>query len=358
MSTSRRIVESVLSACVACHVLLAPGVSAQEPSVADGQNQSTTVDPDKLAEAKQHFQLGLNHLRDPEGERIEPAYLEFKRTYELSGSPRVLGNIGYCAMKLELYDEAVAAYREYIAKVPGIDPVERQQIDQDLVMMTTGATTLVVRFSGPGEWTLLDERIPVQGASVKNSYGPYAQETSLLIHPGHHLVRLFVDNEEQGSFEFNSTSSQTQSHGFEPRPPEPVKPEIVASPQPAPVSPPPSAPPASYLAPIVTLSVGGAMLVGGAVTGLLALGKMKDLEKRCPNDTCEDDGYKSDVNSSRTLGTVTDVLLFGGGAVAVGGATWLLLTRSSNSVRALAKHKSITAYCGPGKCSLGVRGRF
>ena len=332
---------------------------AQAPSP-DAAGDATAPAADKLAEAKLHFQLGLNHLRDPEGERVEPAYLEFKRTYELSGSLRVLGNIGYCAMKLERYAEAVAAYREYLEKVPNIDPVERQQIDQDLLMMTDGASTIVVRFSEPGEWTLVDERIPVRGDPIKNSYGPYQDEVSLLVHSGHHVVRLYVNGEEQGSWELDSTSSQTQSHVFTPRVLEPAPEPVAAAPEAAPTPEPARPAPAqsrSYVGPWITVGAGAALLIGGAVTGVLALNKMSDLEKQCPKDLCVEPDYKTQVSSARTLGTVTDALVIGGATVTVGGLVWLLLTRSKNREHAGAKPR-VTAACAHGGCTFGVHGKF
>jgi len=328
--------------------------------------QGATTEPapaaeaDKLAEAKRHFQLGLNHLRDPEGERIESAFLEFRRAYELSSSARVLGNIGYCAMKLERYTEAVSAYREYLANVPNIDAVERQQIDQDLMMMTDGASTMVASYSAEGEWTLVDERMPVQGPSIKNTYGPYRSETSLLVHPGHHMVHLYVNGEEQGNWEFNATSGRSESHVFDPRPVEPVAPPVAVTPVAPQVLTPmhEAAPPKSYLAPLVTMGAGAALLVGGGVTGVLALGKMKDLEKQCPHDQCMDSGYKKKVDSARTLGTVTDALLISGGVVAAGGIIWMLVTRSGNRERAEREKRTVTAACGQSGCGIAVRGEF
>src|SRR5688500_17175922 len=52
---------------------------------------------DVMVEARKQFQAGVNLLDDPDGARYEDAYLAFRKAYELSRSPKVLGNIGYCA---------------------------------------------------------------------------------------------------------------------------------------------------------------------------------------------------------------------------------------------------------------------
>src|SRR4051812_48049740 len=66
------------------------------PSATSGSTPAGSSDPAKMEEAKRHFERGLILLRDPDGEKVEPAYLEFKAAHDLSKSPRVLGNIGYC----------------------------------------------------------------------------------------------------------------------------------------------------------------------------------------------------------------------------------------------------------------------
>src|SRR5438093_310126 len=94
--------------------------------------------------ARKHFKAGVAYLQDPDGERYEEAYSEFKVAYELSNSPKVLGNIGLCAMKLERDDEAIAAYARYLAEVADIDPEERAQIKRDLETLSESAARITV----------------------------------------------------------------------------------------------------------------------------------------------------------------------------------------------------------------------
>src|SRR3954465_11344987 len=49
-------------------------------------------------EARTHFAAGVALLQDPEGEKVEDAYREFQKAYEIAGSPKILGNLGFCAM--------------------------------------------------------------------------------------------------------------------------------------------------------------------------------------------------------------------------------------------------------------------
>lgn len=68
-------------------------------------------------------------------------------------------------------------------------------------------------------------------------------------------------------------------------------------------------------------------MVTGAVTGVLALDKISELEDLCPNDQCSTDAQPV-KDDAATLVTVTDVLLIGGGVLATAGVLWLLLDDS------------------------------
>jgi hypothetical protein len=331
-----------LALCIVCLALSGGTALAQ----AGGAPSTAAATPAAIEEAKRHFQRGIALLRDPEGEIVEAAYLEFKTSYELSRSPRVLGNIGYCAMKMERNSEAVPAYREYVRLVPDIDPAERAQIAQDLITMTEGAATISVRYSGPTAWTLVDERIPVKVAPITNTYnGSAGGSLSLLIHPGHHVFHVKTNGEDQGLWEMDATGGASFTHVFEPKP---APPQVVAL-QPA------EPKPASRAPQVITMGVGGALLVAAAVTGTLAYVKMNNIESECPNNVCSPGNY-GDVSSARNLGTVTDTMLVGGGVLVVAGFVWLLLTKNPSESESRAP--SVAGACGPGGCGLLVRGSF
>src|SRR3954464_13556123 len=78
--------------------------------------------------ARAHFDAGVSLLLDPDGARYEDAYREFQVAYAASKSPRILGNLGFCAMKLERDSEAIDAYTRYLDEAPEVDAVEREQI--------------------------------------------------------------------------------------------------------------------------------------------------------------------------------------------------------------------------------------
>ena len=71
--------------------------------------------------AKRQFEVGVAFLDDPEGARYEDAYRAFKAAHADSPSPKILGNVGLCAMKLERDAEAIDAYGRYLKEVQDID---------------------------------------------------------------------------------------------------------------------------------------------------------------------------------------------------------------------------------------------
>lgn len=113
------------------------------------------------------------------------------------------------------------------------------------------------------------------------------------------------------------------------------------------------------LVPLIVMSAGGALILGSVVTGIITSGKEADLESRCgPTKVCSsDDQTAKDLQSSgNTMALVTDILLFGGIAVAGAGVALLLLSDSGGSSEAPPATASIA--CLPGACGGSVQVRF
>ncbi len=97
------------------------------------------------------------------------------------------------------------------------------------------------------------------------------------------------------------------------------------------------------------IGVGGAGLLVGAITGGLAIGKHGSLASACKNGVCV--GQDSAISTYHTYGTVADVGLFVGGALAVTGIVLV-----ATAPPAAAKQGWVTPVVGPGFA--GAVGRF
>lgn len=90
---------------------------------------------------------------------------------------------------------------------------------------------------------------------------------------------------------------------------------------------------------------GGALIVGGAVTGILALGAAGDAT------TSED----SDADRARTLGLVTDILLGVGAAAAITGVVLMFVLGGDDDQ---PRATTVAPFVGPDRVGLGAVHRF
>jgi hypothetical protein len=318
-------------AAVAC---LAPPAGAQEIS----------------EEARKHFRAGVNYMQDPDGERVEDAYVEFKRAYELSKSPKILGNLGICAMRLERDGEAIEALGRYANEVNDLKPEDREQIQRDLQTLNASAVRLAVT-SDLKEATVIDTRFPNRGAAVTNRYPLQGGKAEFVVRAGHHVVRLQTEGRDRGpQWQFDALGGTSQSHHFA------VGAAAAAGDASAGAE---AASRPTPVVPWVLLGLGGTALAGGAVTGVLALKGERDLEDLCPNNECPaDSDYASRKRSTATLSHLTDGLLIGGGALAAVGAGWLLFFGPKATKAASSGIVTGGAACTPYGCSALLRARF
>ena len=148
----------------------------------------------------------------------------------------------------------------------------------------------------------------------------------------------------------------------------------VAGPAPGPTEPGPDTGPknggGSKTPALIAFGVGGAGLLVGAITGIIAIGKHGDLKDKCNSDGNCPNNLQSDVDSYKSMGTISTIGFIVAG---VGGATGvvLLLTASPKESATAGSSRyatvpspavkksegaSVSAYFGG--TSAGVAGRF
>jgi hypothetical protein len=317
------------------------------------------ADEEISEEARTHFRAGVAFLKDPDGERPEEAYAEFKVAYHLSKSPKVLGNLGITAMKLERDGEAIEAFTKYVMEVSDIDDSERRQVNQDIATLKASSVKVTIKVDKP-RTSLIDTRIPFKGAPITNAYGPVDDTIEIVVRAGHHRIHGRAGAYE-GDWEFDAVPSSPLTHELRltaPQAPTPVA--VVPAPKPVENDTPTPSAPRSKTWPIVTTAVGGALLAAGTITGLAAIRRMNQLEDACPNDECPANfDVERATSDARKIVVATDLLLLTGGVVTLGGLVWLWLGSSSSpstsTTTSSSPRASADASCTSNGCGAWVR---
>ncbi len=289
-------------------------------------------------EARAHFKAGVNLLEDPDGARNEEAYREFKAAYQASPSWKILGNLGICAYRLERDGEALTAFEKYLQEgKKEIDAAERAQVERDAQTVRAGIVRVSLA-SEPAGATVLDERIPNSGGSIRNPYPALSAPTELGVRAGRHRFVASLPGRPDSVWEVDLEPGQKSQHTFVFAPP-------VAGPTPA--AAPPSPPPPSDSTVALDTSGGNSLRtwsyvsVGVGVVGLgvgtgFALGAKSNHDEAnefCPSFPCPltqaqanvRNDLKSDGDSKKTLSIVGFAL--GGVGLATGVTLFVLSGR-------------------------------
>ncbi len=306
-------------------------------------------------QARLHWEVGVGLLEGEPGPRYAEAYESFRAAYKASPSPKILSNLGLCAMHIERDGEAINAYETYLREVDDIPPAERSRIESDLKRLRAGSATLILTTPVTGA-LLVDERVPESGPSVINRYPLEAGENQLAVRAGAHKLRVEAPDHKPVAvavtLEPGDTHARTiklerasgkpapEPDGTEPRP---------AQPKPAPRPQPPTEGGGVSAASIAMLTVTGALTIGAVVVGVLALKAKADYE------TYEDGGDRVDAESVRATGEalniVTDVLIATAAAAAVVSVVLLFTTDGGDTAARLRVAPAV----GGGTVALDLR---
>lgn len=211
-------------------------------------------------EARSLFQAGSSAYGEG---RYENALDYFARSYELSGRSVLLYNMAAAADRLRRDEDALQWYRQYLEEVP--EPAKAAEVRSRISVL---------------QRTL--ERPKAADESADADLAPGADEPS--------------EEEGESTAEPLVLGTEVASDG---------KARGLGVPG------------------WILVGVGAGMLVGGAITGGLALSLDGDLADRCDPVCAPED--QSDIDRRNTLATVSTAVLVSGGVIAAVGALLLLL---------------------------------
>lgn len=316
-------------------------------------------------EAKLYFRNGVD-LIQTNPPNYQDAYYQFKLAYEKSKSWKVLGNLGLCALKLERDGEALQFYTEYL-KGGGneIDPDERATLEREMLLINGNTAIVDVSASIP-DVDLTDVRA---GSAVPpQSYKIQGDLLSLRLRAGSHTLTAMAPDGKTLTWQVTLQPGKKLAYRFDFSATAPDAASSAAPPAPTST---PGAPPAGETTSsgttlrtvgFVTAGVGGAALIGGVVTGLLAKGKESEALDQCEGTNCEPEAEKS-FDSAASLATVTNVLFIGGGVLAAAGVGLIVFGGSGSAEQApqaatAAPRLVLSPAVGPEMSGVWATGRF
>jgi len=274
----------------------------------------------------------------------------FRRAYELKPNWKLLYNIGQSEAAAKRHGRALQSFEGYLSQGGDEVPMGRREEVLAEVARLRQMVGFVEIEAPDGAIVLVDdeerERTPLPGP--------------LMIAAGvKHQVRIELGGEVLRDRPVRVSGGQTvkidATAADEPDTydSEPIAPE-TAEPQPTAPEQPPAQGNTLRSAGWVTLGLGAALLIGGGVTGGLALKQNDDLDGRCDGG-CPPE-FHEDNDRLKALAVTTDVLLGVGGAAAAAGIIMLIVSAGDESDK--GGDVAVAPAGGPGFAGAAIQGRF
>ncbi|MBN2525142.1 MAG: tetratricopeptide repeat protein [Deltaproteobacteria bacterium] len=244
----------------------------------------------------------------------------FRIAYELEPSWKILYNIGQCEAAARRYGQAMDAFEKYLS-LGGDDVAQRRRDEVEAELDRLKRLVGFVEILAPdGAVAFIDDQrrgeAPFAGklmidASVEHDLKIVLDDETLLSRKvkvsGAQSITVDVRDAKKGDVKITQQEDHLQ----------PLPNEM------------PIAPPNQHhslkVAGIITAGIGGALLVTGAITGALAVGKSNELADTCADKSNCDKSNEPLKTSGEKLHTATVALVVSGAVLAAGGATLLIV---------------------------------
>lgn len=262
---------------------------------------------DAGSDALERFREGsrLFEARDYAGARAA-----FQEAYRILPNPRVLGNIATCLAAEGQTAEAVTAYRRFLHEAGDQVPAAaRSEAERQIRRLGSSVGDLIVVAEPDGAEVLIDGR----------TAGTTPIPWPLAVLPGRRLVEIRAAGRASISRELEVTAAREQTLTAilqplpAPRQPAPPPEAVTPAGPPPPRLSLPASPHSTTTTPLgrgpllwTGVAATGALAIGAAVTGLLALSQLDEYEAR----ETPPERRRELFDSTNTLTDVTDVLIW------------------------------------------------
>ena len=277
------------------------------------------------------------------------------------GLARTQAKLGHVVGAQESYNKIIREWGNNPSPPPAFkDALEAAKAEVGAVSAKVASVVVTVEGMAPGG----DPKVTIDGQPVPAA----ALGLKRPVDPGQHVVKSAADGYKAAETNFSVAEGGSADAK--------LKLEQVAG---AAAAVPPGGEPGGDTGPqtgkgsnktlaIVAFGVGGAGLVFGGITGILAIGKHGDLNDKCPGGTCPASA-QSDVDSYKTMGTLSTVGFIVAGVGAAAGVILLVTSPKESASNGGSRYATVPAKKAPkregvswspyfGGTSAGVAGRF
>ncbi len=313
---------------------------------------------DDETKGKERASQGIEYIKQ---ENYPAALDAFQEAHRLYPKPALLYNIAMCQKALYRYVEAIATFKRFLEEGGGmIKPDMRRDAEAAIAQLKPLVGRLRIADAPVGIKVLIDDR------EVERTQF----DEPLLLDPGVHTVRVIKEGYVplRTTVQVASNAEVTISAELEPTVTESqtaVPPATVARPAP-PTDAPREAEPESLpstasrrvglkTAGWLAAAVGAGTLIGGVVTGVMALGLNAELKEECGDGLCTEENRGGDLDRRDTLAVTTNVMLTVGGTLAVAGGALLFFSYKGERDRSPV---AVSPSVGPGFAGATLTGRF
>lgn len=317
-------------ALLLCAALVSPGSAIAQPAT-----PTSSEDAKKAAneEAATRYARGIELYKE---ENYKAALVEFKKAYELTNSYKVLYNIGQVCYQLQDYVCAVTSFDEYLARGgTEISEARRTEVNGELKKLRPRIAEVTIRTNVDGVDITIDD-IPRGKTPLK----------PVFLSAGSHRLSAIKEGKVPITQQFEVAGADKPVIKIDLV--DLTGKQVIVKERVGDTS---KWTTLSYIG----LGVGGALLIGGGVTGAMALSSASDLKNQRYVGEPTDEA-KSLQTRVKTLRLTSDILI-AASVVTLGTTLALTLTRKTETPATTALTKPNIAV-GIGLGSVSLQGEF
>lgn len=268
----------------------------KKPSASGETAKPAAGSPEKMEEARQRFQRGLQLFEE---KNFEAARVELERAYQLAPTWKLLYNIGICYSQRGDYVEALKDLERYLREGEGqISEERKEEVTRELANLRPRVARVSVKTN-------------VQDAELSVDDQPVGKVTGspVVVNPG---KRKFTVS-KSGYFAGVQVIEPAGSDNV----------DVTIDLKPLPTS------KKTDIAPIIAWSVTGALAVGAGITGYLTTRADKNLEDERSRRGATSASLDDAQSQLKTGALVTDILI-AGTVVGIGASVYLTWFRNKD----------------------------